>query len=86
MKCCVPTISRTSLRIRPVGADRGAQRDATVADDLGRHEPDAADIGVTVVFAEAKPLRQVRANDIAVEYRHLAAMLEQQHRQHLGRG
>ena len=71
---------------RPVRADGGADDHAAVADDLRRHEADAADVDVPVFLAETQPLGEVRAHDVAVEHRHLPAVLEEELGQHLGRG
>ncbi len=69
-----------------VGADGRADHRAAVAHDLRRHVADAADVDVAVFLAEAQTLGQVRAHHVAVQHRHLAAMLQQQLGQHLGGG
>jgi hypothetical protein len=58
---------------RFVGAYRRDDRNTAMPHDFGRDEPDASNIGIAVVFAESKPLRQMGAHDIAIEQRDRAA-------------
>ena len=60
-----------------VGADGGADDGAAVARDLRGHEADAEDVGVAVFLREAEPLGEMRADNIAVEQRDLAAVAEE---------
>src|SRR5439155_6278812 len=60
-----------------VGAHRGADDGAAVADDLRGHEADAEDVRVAILLREAEAFREMRADHVAVEQRDLAPVLEQ---------
>ena len=52
---------------RVEGRDRRADRQPTVPRDLRGDEPDAQDVGLAVLAAEAQTLREMVAHDVAVE-------------------
>src|SRR5207249_6494411 len=55
-----------------VGTHRRADDGAAVADDLRGHEADTEDVRVAILLREAEALREMRADDVAVEQRDLA--------------
>src|SRR5262249_29185323 len=57
---------RAGLRVRRY---RRADRDAAVAGDLGRDEPDARDVEVTIGAGEGQPGRQELPDAVAVQQR-----------------
>src|SRR5262249_38803117 len=52
---------------RAIGRDGRRDRDHTVARQQLADETDAADVLVTVFFAEAQPLREVSAHQVAIQ-------------------
>src|SRR5262249_14344689 len=63
----------------PIRTHGGAHGYAAVADDLCGYEPDPQDVGVPVLSAEPKALREVGPDDVAIEHGDPAASLHQQH-------
>ena len=53
--------------------------------DLTGDKTDAANVCIAIFFAEAEPLRKMRAHDVPIEHRCLAAVLEQLDRENLSR-
>ncbi len=67
-----------------IGAHDRADRHAVVTDDFAGDEADPLDVRVTVLPAEAEPLREVRADDVSIEERHLAPVFLETRDQRLG--
>ena len=67
-----------------VGGDSGGNDAHAVAGEEAGDEADTADVSVAILLAEAKALRKVGADDVAVENLDPAAALAERGRERLG--
>src|SRR6185437_3961097 len=79
--CDLPFHFLTRLAIRGDCGDYG--NDAITCEQL-RDKPDTPDVRITILACEAKALRQICANDIAIQQFHFGALFAQTGNQPFG--